>query len=139
MRVSIDRAFSDLSLDESVTVEHEVTPAIVDAFAGLSGDRSPIHVDEDFARGADFGGRVAHGALLIAWASEIVGMRLPGRRSLLVELKFEFLRPVLVGDVVRFEARVKDLSPAVQHVTLALLATVAGRKVATGKVGVVVQ
>ena len=136
---AVDRGFDDLELDETLTVEHEVTAAALDAFAAVSGDHSPIHMDDGAARAAKLERRVAHGVLLVAWTSEIVGMRLPGRRSLLVDLQFDFKKPVYVGDTVTLEARVAGLSEAARHVTLALTARVGEIRVAKGRVGVVVR
>lgn len=131
--------FDDLAMDDFVRVERRASTDAIDAFAAVSGDRSPIHVDAEAARAAGFADRVAHGALVGAWFSEIVGMRLPGERALLVELRLDFRRPVLAGDAVTLEARVDRLSEATRHLRLALRAEVRGECVATGKAGVIVR
>lgn len=43
---------------------------MIDAWAELSGDRNPLHVDPEYAAGTPFGGTIAHGHLSLAWMSE---------------------------------------------------------------------
>ncbi len=136
---SANISLDELQIGNTVEVQYVVTPAIVDAFAELSGDRSPIHVNENAAKSAGFEGRVAHGAILVAWISEIVGMRLPGRRSILVELNVKFSKPIYCNDSVIIRAEVVEISQAVKHVELKIIAWVGGRKVAVAKVGTLVR
>ena len=48
------------------------------AFARLSGDFSPLHVDPEYASGSEFGAQVVHGMLLASLFSRLVGMKIPG-------------------------------------------------------------
>ena len=55
-------------LSEGLRIETErrvVTAADIDAFVELSGDRNPLHTDDDYARGSGFAGRIAHGLLVL--------------------------------------------------------------------------
>jgi acyl dehydratase len=54
----------------------------VAAFAAISGDFSPLHMDDEYARGTEFGGRVVHGLLVGSLFSQLVGMHLPGKQAL---------------------------------------------------------
>lgn len=139
MSESADISLDDLKIGAAIEVQHVVTPKVIDAFAELSGDQSPIHVNESASKEAGFDQRVAHGAILVAWISEIVGMRLPGRRALLVELNVKFDRPIYSNDTVVLRAEVMGISRAVRHVELKIGAWVDGRKVATAKVGTLVR
>jgi acyl dehydratase len=87
-----------------------VSDADVAAFAALSGDANPLHVDEAYARGTPFGGRVAHGALGVAIATGLVSRAGLTRGTLiaLLELRWRFLAPIRPGDTVRGHARVAD-------------------------------
>ena len=56
-----ERYFDEVSLgDEGVTPEVTVTKAMIRAYADLTGDHTPVHVDEEFAKASHFGGIVAH-------------------------------------------------------------------------------
>jgi acyl dehydratase len=47
--------------DEFQTGDRTITQADVDQFVNLSGDVNPLHTDEEFAKTASFGTRIAHG------------------------------------------------------------------------------
>lgn len=78
------------------------------AFAELSGDRNPLHLDDAAARRAGFEGRVAHGVLGIAVATGLLSATRLTRESLiaLLGVSWRFVAPVRSGDVVRVRARV---------------------------------
>jgi len=89
------------------------------AFAALSGDYSPLHVDPVYAAGTEFGGCVVHGMLLASLFSQLVGMRVPGVHALYLGQDLTFRRPVLVGEMVRAKARVTSKSDATRTIVLA--------------------
>ncbi|MDE2654889.1 MAG: MaoC/PaaZ C-terminal domain-containing protein [Gemmatimonadota bacterium] len=89
-----------------------VDEASMRAFAELSGDTNPIHVDGDSARSAGFPRRVAYAGLLLAEVSRLIGTRIPGPGSLCVSYQFDFKAPVLVGESVLFEVTVTHYSEA---------------------------
>lgn len=77
-----------------------MTPELVDGFAELSGDRNPIHVDPAAAKAMGYARPVAHGALLLAAISRLVGTRLPGSGALWARQSIEWKNAVLIGDVI---------------------------------------
>lgn len=106
-----------LNVGDEVVQEHLVTAAAIDAFAEVSGDHSPNHVDNSNMSKSSYGGRIAHGALLIAYMSacstEIVE-RVPGARSTETPVslgydRIRFLKPVYVGDNIRLRYTVKQI------------------------------
>ena len=92
------------------------------AFAELSGDTNPIHVDAESARGSGFSGRVAYAGVLLAEVSRIIGTCIPGPGSLCVSYQFDFKAPVLVGESVIFEVTVAHYSEAARVVLLRFVA-----------------
>jgi 3-hydroxybutyryl-CoA dehydratase len=54
-----------------------ITQETIDAWAQMTGDRNPLHVDEDFARASPFGGTIAHGHLALAAMLEVVAASRP--------------------------------------------------------------
>jgi len=90
----------------------------IDSFAGLSGDISPLHMDEAFARARAFKGRVVHGALLAGYLSKMIGVDLPGENCLLQRLDLKFLSPAYIGDMIEISAVADQVSPAMNAVVL---------------------
>jgi acyl dehydratase len=113
-----DLRFDDLSIDRRAEAEYEITPELHELFVSRFADRSPIHVDEAEARARGFLGRVMHGAILHGFLSELVGMRLPGRRALLLSTELSYLGPSYLHDRLRLEARVAQRVEAMQTVVL---------------------
>ena len=101
--------FGDLPLDKTfVTSGRTISEADVVAFAGLSGDYNALHVDETFAASTPFGGRIAHGLLVLSVASGL-STRLPVLHDLqpallgMTDVTCRWLAPVRIGDTVRVE------------------------------------
>ena len=115
-----DYVLGDLTVGQRAEFEAVITDNDIDAFAYLSGDRSPLHIDGAFARDRGFGDRVAHGAHLIALASRLVGMYLPGRNALLQAVNASFVSPVLPGTRVTVSGVVDQLSDSVRSAGLKL-------------------
>lgn len=92
------------------------------AFAELSGDQNPIHVDDDSARRFGFPRRVAYAGVLLAEISRIIGTRLPGPGALCLSYQFDFKAPVFVGEAVVFESVLAHVSPATGAVLVKFVA-----------------
>jgi len=86
-----------------------VTDAHIAAFAGLSGDFNPLHVDEEYAKGTIFKGRIAHGLLVMSLISGSLGMTFAGTAVAFTEFRARFLKPVRPGDTIRPVAEVIGL------------------------------
>lgn len=87
-----------------------VTEADIVAFAGLSGDYNPLHVNEEYCRTTIFGGRIAHGPLIYAIAAGLLFQLHLYDDTLIAFLGFEslkFTKPVKPGDTIH--ARIKVL------------------------------
>jgi 3-hydroxybutyryl-CoA dehydratase len=98
---------------EVVSVGRTITETDVVAFAGLSGDYTQLHTDEEFAKGSLFGKRVAHGVLVLSIATGLA-VRLgfiEGTALAFRELSWKFSQPVYFGDTIHVKARVKELKP----------------------------
>lgn len=95
-----------------------ITAAMVEAFADLSGDASPIHVDDGAARARGYPARVVHGLLLGSLVSSVLGMQLPGEQGVLQEVKLSFRHPCHPGDEVEIQVTAAEFFESVQAVGL---------------------
>jgi acyl dehydratase len=73
------------------------TEADVQAFAALSEDQNPLHLDAEYAAGTSFKKPVVHGVLLLGMFSRIFGNEYPGRGSIYLSQSADFLRPAYIG------------------------------------------
>ena len=139
VRQAASLTFAAVKEGQTAVLERSVGEAEVAAFAKLSGDYSPLHVDEAFAKTTRFKGRVAHGMILGSFVSTLVGMDLPGCHAILLSVSLEFRKPVLLGDSVRVEARVARKVEAFRMLELEVKASnQRGETVADGSAKVLV-
>jgi acyl dehydratase len=90
----------DFEPGQHVTLRKTFTEEDVRRFIEITGDVNPLHVDEAFAAGTQFGRRVLHGMLTASILSTMVGMLLPGTGAVYRSQTIAFLRPVYIGDTV---------------------------------------
>lgn len=110
--------FDDISIGQVFELERAFSAEDVLAFAAVSGDYSPLHVDKDYAAGTEFGAQVVHGVLLASLFSQLVGMRVPGKHALYLGQDLTFRRPVLIGETIRAIAKVTAKSDATRTLVL---------------------
>lgn len=99
--------FEDVEIGARFVVgERTVTEHDLVAFAKLSGDRHPVHVDAAWAAGSPFGQRIAHGPLGIAWCIGLFGRIEAFRETALAMTdisEWQFRAPIYIGDVLTLE------------------------------------
>ena len=110
--------FAELFVGKSVERSREMTESLVLAYAELTGDFSPVHVDEAAAAKTRFGTRIAHGMLSAGILSATFGMDLPGPGSIWVAQALKFKGPVKIGDTITWRVEVKELFPEKKRATL---------------------
>ena len=128
----------DLSLGQSTEISHTVTDADIRAFAEVSGDNNPVHLDEAYAAATPFKTRIAHGMLSAGYISAVLGTRLPGPGAIYISQTMNFKRPVRIGDEVITRATVSAIDAERARVTLSTVCEVAGKPVVEGEAVVMV-
>lgn len=125
--------FEDLTVGQTAEMSRVVGAADIEAFAEVSGDNNPVHLDEDYAKTTTFGERIAHGMLSGAYISAVLGARMPGPGAIYLSQSLRFRRPVKIGDLVVAKATVKALDEGRGHVTLDTSCVVNGKTVVDGE------
>lgn len=130
--------FEDLTVGMSASVGRTVSEADIFAFAGVSGDTNPVHVDGEFAASTMFGGRIAHGMLSASYISTVFGTKLPGPGCIYLAQSLKFKAPVKIGDTVVAKVTVNALNPEKRRATFDTVCTVAGKVVLEGQAEIMV-
>ena len=94
---------------DSAEITKTIKQADVDAFADLTGDHNPVHVDEEFAKTTRFGRRIAHGMLTASLISSVLANKLPGGGSVYLGQTLKFVAPVFPGDTITARVTVKEI------------------------------
>ncbi len=125
--------FEDLEAGMEATFAKVVTEADIIAFADITGDKNPVHLDEAYAAGTMFKQRIAHGMLTAGYISAVFGMELPGPGAIYVSQTLNFKGPVRIGDDVLSKVRLAELYPAKKRARFDCICTVRGRAVLEGE------
>ncbi len=86
-----------------------VTLRDIERFAEISGDRNPLHYDEEFAGATPFGGLVVQGGVTTAILNAVVAERLPGPGSVFLNLCVDVRAPVRPGDTITGEVEALEV------------------------------
>jgi len=130
--------FEDLSVGQSADLTRTVDEKAIQAFAEVSGDHNPVHLDEAFAATTPFKTRIAHGMLSAAYISALIAGKLPGPGAIYIAQTLGFRRPVKIGDEVTVTATITALDPEKARATLATVCTVGGKTVLDGEATIMV-
>lgn len=103
--------FADLQVGQSAERTKLMTESLVNAYAELTGDFSPVHIDEAAAAKTRFGTRIAHGMLSVSFLSAVIGMDLPGPGTIWVAQALKFKQAVKLGDSITWRVEVLELFP----------------------------
>jgi 3-hydroxybutyryl-CoA dehydratase len=80
-------------------------------FAGITGDRNPVHTSKEFAEKTRFKKQIAHGLLTAGTISAAIGMKLPGPGCLYLSQTLEFKAPVFPGDEITARVEIVEVLP----------------------------
>ena len=109
---------TNFTIGEEATLSRVISDDDIRTFARISSDNNPVHVDDDYAKGTMFGGRIAHGTLVAGLISAVLGTILPGPGAIYMSQQLRFLAPVRPGDQVTARAKVIEWDADKGRVTL---------------------
>ncbi|HEX5785835.1 MAG TPA: bifunctional enoyl-CoA hydratase/phosphate acetyltransferase [Burkholderiaceae bacterium] len=110
--------FDELSVGQSARLFRTLTLEDIQAFAAVSGDTNPAHVDPEYANDTLLHGVVGHGMWSAALISALLGTRFPGPGTIYVDQVLHFVRPVRVGDTLSVVVTVLTKHAENKHVDL---------------------
>ncbi|MFM9904258.1 MAG: MaoC family dehydratase [Pyrinomonadaceae bacterium] len=113
----------DIKIGDTFSNERKVTDELIRAFAELSGDHNPIHLDEEFAKTTRFGRRIAHGMLSGAFISAVLGNEFEARRIVYLSQTMRFIAPVFIDDTITTTGTVTAIREDKGIVTLETVCT----------------
>ena len=108
----------DLEIGMSRMLERQITKNDIVLFSQVSGDKNPVHLDEEYAQQTIFGKRIAHGMLTASLISAVIAEQLPGHGTVYLSQTLKFIRPVLPGQLVITSVIVSHIEYSNRRVTL---------------------
>ena len=108
----------NLKVGDAAEIKKTIADEDVRAFAELTGDRNPVHLDEEYAAQTRFGRRIAHGMLGASLISAVLANELPGRGTVYLSQTVKFTAPVFLGDTITARVVVKHVREDKPVVTL---------------------
>ena len=92
--------YEDIHVGDKASLSKTISEYDVYAFAGVTGDFNPVHVNAEFAKNSLFKQRIAHGMISAGLISAVLGTELPGIDTIYMNQELSFLAPVLYGDTL---------------------------------------
>lgn len=116
-------AFEELTVGKKDSFETTVSEKHVAGFVDLSGDSSPIHVEDSFAEVRGFQSRIVHGVLIASYVSRFIGIYLPGANGLLQTMDMQFRQPCYPGTTIRVSGEIVRRMESVRAVRIKITVT----------------
>jgi phosphate acetyltransferase len=125
--------YDEISIGQVARLSRQLTIADIQAFAAVSGDTNPAHLDADYANDTVFHGVIAHGMWSGALISALLGTEFPGPGTIYLNQDLHFIRPVRIGDTLTVTVTVTTKDDAKKRLTLDCdVVNQHGEKVVTG-------
>ena len=129
----------DLTIGMESSYQKTITETDIDAFAALTGDTNPVHLDSEYAAITPFKARIAHGMLSAGLISTVLGTQLPGPGCIYLEQQIKFKAPVFIGDTLVATVTVADINQRRGRVSLKTQCFVDTKLVADGTASMMVD
>ncbi|MBO4266101.1 MAG: MaoC family dehydratase [Lachnospiraceae bacterium] len=110
--------YEEIEMGQKESFSVTVTDEMMKSFLDITGDINPLHNDREYAISKGHPDRVVYGMLTGSMLSTLAGVYLPGKRSLIQEVKLKFAKPVYVGDTLTVEGVVEEKHDAYSLIIL---------------------
>lgn len=108
MEYELGKSYDQIKVGDKASFSKTVSETDIYLFAGISGDFNAVHVNEAYARTTRFKRRIAHGFVPMSLSAPVIGMKLPGLGTVVVDLYTRFVCPTYIGDTITATAEVVD-------------------------------
>jgi 3-hydroxybutyryl-CoA dehydratase len=115
--------YEEFKLGQEYRESIRITQEHILAFAQVSGDQNPLHVDTDFASKSIFGKPIAHGMYGVSLISAALGMRFPGFGTIYMGQEVKFFKPIFIDETVELVLTVKELQPEKKRMIIGTVIT----------------
>lgn len=129
----------DLSIGMVSSYKKTITAKDIEAFAAVTGDSNPVHLDADYAATTPFKARIAHGMMSAGLISTVLGTQLPGPGCIYLDQQIKFRAPVFIDDTVVATVTVEEINQRRGRVSLKTQCFVKGKLVADGTASMMVD
>jgi phosphate acetyltransferase len=114
-----NRLFDEITVGDTASLSRTLTEHDIQAFAAVSGDMNPAHLDAEYAANTPLHGVVGHGMWTSSLISTLLGTRFPGPGTIYLNQTLQFLRPVHIGDTVTVSLQVTQKITETKRVVMA--------------------
>ncbi len=111
--------YDELKIGQSAQIVRTLTQQDIAAFAAVSGDTNPAHLDPHYASHTLFHGVIGHGMWCGALISTVLGTVFPGPGTIYIDQSMQFRHPVRIGDTLTVRVCVQEKAADQQRITLA--------------------
>ena len=129
----------DLSIGMTSSFEKTITDKDIQAFAAITGDTNPVHLDDEYAATTPFKARIAHGMMSAGLIATVLGTQLPGPGCIYLDQQIKFRAPVFIQDTVVATVTVEEINQRRGRVTLKTQCFVNDKLVADGTASMMVD
>jgi 3-hydroxybutyryl-CoA dehydratase len=121
--MNLNLKFHEIYLGQTAKLVEKFTLKDLDDFINFSGDNSAIHASNEESISKGFNNRVIHGAMIVAKASKLIGTTLPGDSALLLDLNFNFQKPLYPEQLFEIVSNVDEKHSSVNCISLKFIVT----------------
>jgi 3-hydroxybutyryl-CoA dehydratase len=109
--MTLGKTIEELQVGDTAEFSKTVAEADIYAYAGITGDFNPAHINESYAAKTFFKTRIAHGMLPAGFISAVLGNQLPGPGTVYIRQELDFLAPVRIGDTITARVELVEILP----------------------------